>query len=343
VGNNNIEYDGNVSGAGGSQEQEMALIRAWLAAGANPADRPETAYFDNRFIDSLGAGGPSAPPPVPFGQGSSLGETEIQNPIYRDAVENIEEGGRGVPDLDLGGGTVRDPGPSSPYAGGGGGSWNWDAFDPNGGVNEVADPFAGMSNIGVPGRDSPWGDPNQAGGNQEFYAQQFANLLRQGNNYQQQAQDANQRRQDAFANPAPETDYQAMWAEMGITPTEPYSPSAGDSQYGYGFNSGLGGAVKPGETTNFELFNLISPLLSEGDVSSLTTHFNDNPATGEGLNWAQAKDPTNLISQLGNQGDLGPEFRETMTNLFNTIYTRNDTTTPAGGGPTPATGYAAPI
>ena len=65
-----------------------------------------------------------------------------------------------------------------------------------------------------PGQDSPWGMGGE-GGNQEFYAQQFNNLLREGQQHKNQQIAAAIRAEHASNQPVPEMGDPFAWANQG--------------------------------------------------------------------------------------------------------------------------------
>jgi hypothetical protein len=227
-------------------------------------------------------------------------------------------------------------GPTVPYTGTGGQadtSWNWDAFSPQngsgewGGYDEDYQAFERYQ----PGMDSPWGMPNVEGGNEDFYQQQFVNLLRDEQGYQSRERQAQAERQDAFENPyaAAPTDW--SWANGGqglpsVVEGTGVMPG-GERQLGSQYE-GL---------NNQEIFGQVAPQLSDGAKQWFPELFADGAGTN--TNWGAGGYDSNIDNAT--TGGLNAQNQDYMREILGTIYPETGSVTP-GGIPVPA-GYASPI
>lgn len=236
-------------------------------------------------------------------------------------------------------------GPTVPWEGQGKDqSWKWDYFQPKsvgagewGGYDQDYQAFERYQ----PGMDSPWGMPDIEGGNRDFYQQQFVNQLRDEQGYQNRERAAQMRRQEALESPAGNPNYADMWASMGITPSQA-AQYDDDGAYQWNFKAGLGD-VNAGQTTNYEMYNRISDNLPVETQRIMGEYFN-NEGSRDGTRWGWSPDAQTLIGEIGQNGDeISGEFRNALTDVYNGLYSRADLTTPVGGGPTAAAGYASPI
>lgn len=207
-------------------------------------------------------------------------------------------------------------------------SWDFDPFrpsSPSGGFGPGSggmSPQPGENPFTAPlelGRDSPWGDPNVAGGNQDFYRQQLDRL-----NFQQQHRQADEiasaiRREAAQS--VPRETFQADWSWTDL----PEVRVAG--QPNWQLNQGVGP-----NATNIDVIDRLVPSLSEGAQSFFGDMRGDLAADARG--WAQAGSPDALIRS----SNLAPGNQAYMNELANALY--RNTTAPMGPGDTPA-GYAA--
>lgn len=93
-----------------------------------------------------------------------------------------------------------DPGAEldfTPTGIGGGFDWNWEEAQPGAPSLEGGggyDPNDYAFDRYVPGQESPWGIPDIEGGNRDFYRNQFVNLLRDEQNFQNKQDTARQER-----------------------------------------------------------------------------------------------------------------------------------------------------
>ena len=224
-------------------------------------------------------------------------------------------------------------------------SWKWDYFQPK---SAGAGEWGGYDqNYGVferyqPGQDSPWGMPDIEGGNREFYQQQFGNLLRDEQGYQNRERQAQHLRQIAQNNPPGAINYEDMWASMGITPNQAAQAGGeGGDPFAYFVNPNISGFEK-GTTTNYDIFSALAPQLSSSAVNRFTEHF-ESDANREGTGWSRFTDPNALQQTFGSNTELNPGFRDSLNEMASLFLQRQDLTTPPGGGPTAAPGYALPV
>ena len=91
-----------------------------------------------------------------------------------------------------------DPGASltvDPIGYQGGYDWNWESFQPGAPSLEGGggyDPNDYAFDRYVPGQESPWGIPDVQGGNKDFYRNQFLNLLKDEQNFQNRQDESRQ-------------------------------------------------------------------------------------------------------------------------------------------------------
>ena len=242
------------------------------------------------------------------------------------------------------------PVPDTDFAGGmpGGvtqrndGSWDWSGFGSGGNSGAVTGVDPGYQSTDWGGQESPW----QGGGqNQDFYNQQFGQLLGQGKDFQQQQQQAEAMRQQTSANPPSAPNYEDMWAGMGVTPSQAVQGGP-DNPYTWDLMSG----AEAGQTTNRDLVNMVGG--QDGFSQKEMGYWDDfwkadqsvdaqGRSVGDRTNWSSFGDPTSGISNI--DPGLNEGWQDRFSTLFNTIYNRSDLTTPEGGGPTAAPGYALPV
>jgi len=102
--------------------------------------------------------------------------------------------------------------------------WDWEVFQPGAPSMEGGggyDPNDYAFDRYVPGQESPWGIPDVQGGNRDFYRNQFVNLLKGEQNFQDRQRDADAQRQFALENPleAPALDW--SWADLPDRTAQP--------------------------------------------------------------------------------------------------------------------------
>lgn len=198
--------------------------------------------------------------------------------------------------------------PSSPQGGNGSGSGGMSPQPRN-------DPFAAPLELG---RDSPWGDPNIAGNNQDFYRQQLERLNFQQDTHQNEAI-ANAVRREAAQNVPRET--QAIdwsWTEL----PEVKVAGAPNWQLAQGINQGA---------TNQQVYDQLGGRLSNEAQDYFADMFLANPSVGEGTGWAQRGSPDAFL-----RGDTTtdpsnmPYVAELANALYRNVGSNNQTGVPAG-------------
>jgi len=224
-----------------------------------------------------------------------------------------------------------------PYMGTTDTSWDW-------GQGPVAGEYFGapptFNAQTMPGQDSPWGVPNTPGGNQDFYRQQFSNLLSGQNAFDKaQVTSAMIRQQAQEAGPGAPTDMNKFWADRGVDPAQAVQGGA-DSPYTWNRLEGIESGM-----TNKAITDLLASrgVLNEAQAGIFQNHW-DNPETNpEGTYWSSDRfqTPTDFNTSFGDS--LSPGFLDAMTTVGNAMWTRGDLTTPPGGGPTAVPGYALPV
>ena len=282
----NIRYDEN-----GNAIKNIGGVEAGMAMRWNPKfDRQNTPVGIGSNINPGGVpGAGTTPPPVWEGQ-------ENDRPFYDTGTANTSW------DFD----PFR---PSSPQ----GGESPDDGMSPWG---EGENPFSTPIQLG---RDSPWGDPNISGGNQDMYRQQLSRLNTQQNAHQGQAL-ANAMRREAKKN-APKEAFNADWSWTDL----PEVKVAG--QPDWQLNRGIGP-----NATNRDIIDRFRPYLT-GDAQDFFDQMRGEMSPDQ-KGWAQAGSPDTLI----NNSRLGPGGTPYFTELANALYSNK--TAPLGPGSTPA-GYAA--
>ena len=170
-------YDIMFYGANAATPEERAAIKA--AAQAEQAARAGT--YTPPTGNGMGAGGgqvgvtPIAPP-------TSVAPESPLVPTYTPPAQPapqdpfVPTGPSTAPPTN---GMGPDGGQLAPVDTG----WDWDSMG-QGPDYSPQDPGFAITQDYQPGRDSPWGNPDLPGGNQDFYAQQFGNLLAQDQDFQ---------------------------------------------------------------------------------------------------------------------------------------------------------------
>jgi hypothetical protein len=187
--------------------------------------------------------------------------------------------------------------------------------------------------------------PDVSGGNEQFYQQQFNNLLRDEQDFrtrqraaQLRAYDADQAKQAAIEGGTYNPNFDDMWASMGVYP----------SQASSGLNPGEGGQSGPSwelnpnfnfttDTSNADVFRT---LIGQPGFSEYQDKASDwleaHPEWDTAYNWARTGDPNTLISQLGNQGPLAGSNYDMFQQVFNNLYSQ------VGTGSSAPPGYVNP-
>lgn len=228
---------------------------------------------------------PAGYTPPPSGGGDPFVPPVTQPPVT---------GGGDVPigggDTGGGGGDPWNPGSpttGNPGGGGGTGGWNWEAFNPgapplDGGGGYDPNDYA--FDRYVPGQESPWGIPEAEGGNRDFYRNQFVNLLRQDQNFQNKQRDAAAIRQDAIDNPITPNPSDWSWLEGGLPDVVTGSDSSTQPTWDWDIQ-GL---------SNQQLFDQAAPTMSEQNQQWLQNNWltGDDVANSMGFSqtWGDAND-----------------------------------------------------
>ena len=181
------------------------------------------------------------------------------------------------------------------------------------------------------GSGTPWGmDAHGGADNQDFYAQQFQNLLSEQQGFKNE-QIARAIRSEQTPGEPQEMGDPWAWANQGRG-----LPNVGvtdQSGYDYRLKSG----ITPGETTNAEILRLYGP-----DTQRADKWLNpDESGWKTSTEWSYATNPQDLLNTLG-QSNLAPHNQEYFEGLYRNMFT-GGSETPEGGGPTAAPGYASPV
>ena len=239
----------------------------------------------------------------------------------------------------------------------GAGVGGWGGYAGNAGTNFKP---GGGTSLGSPGdydRTQTSGDMS----NDELYAAQFGNLLKQQNSFQNQQQAANAIRAEkeaagpSEANADPWDWYNNVRGGKGLPQLNiadqnrdaEGNPTNGTGTWDFapGITSGM---------TNSQLFGVLSPQLSEANRAMLQKGFGGaggiDPTTGKDtsgdgalVQWAsgQSMDPAYWKAQR--DPNTSTEYGGALDELIGLAFNRRDLTTQPGGGPSAAPGYASPI
>lgn len=228
-----------------------------------------------------------------------------------------------------------------------GGGYNWD-FE--GGTPGAAPLFGGGGynpddfnfERYVPGQESPWGIPEIEGGNKDFYRNQFMNLLREDQNFQNKEIESAIRREYAQNNPMDAREFE--WGSVGVRPAQSvdYDPATGAQS-----TQVLADWITPGVTTNYEIY---SGLRDRGLLSQEFNRYIDDPNrdfTSTNLSkhaGRPGENPATLLSRLPPIGDeLSQGNYDFKKAAYDAMFTNVGLEAPPGGGPVAAPGYALPI
>ena len=297
----------------------------------------DMGYVPPTVAKSFEVGTPSDQPPQTIG--GSVG----------DGSSYYGPGGGGYTPPTTGGGDPFTPPPSSGggspvYGGGGGGGYDW-SFE---GGTSGAPPLAGGGGYNpedynferyVPGQESPWGVPEVEGGNKDFYRNQFMNLLREEQNFQNKEIGVGLWRQAQENNPQQAAD-PFDWTTVGVRP--PQVAQSGEGEGADPYTWVMRNGITPGQTSNKEI---LAKALSSGGISQ--QQFDDFDQSGypdfyNSNSWSNTTSPSQASSaNIGSGTSTSRDVR--INDLMNWLHTRQDLTTPVGGGPTAAPGYALPI
>ncbi len=298
-------------------QQLLRNMQGWGADWMDPRQQPNDPGFVPRE--------PQPAPPVETAPPAGVAPMEPANPnlpVYDPGTDGAAPGL--LPPG--GGGTLPPGGDMSPPTDGGG-----DPFVPSTGVVKQ------------------WFSPGQNPTNEAFYTQQFNRMLgardqqRQRENQargQWNQWQAEQNRKQA-QQPPMQVNWEAWDALAGREPTVGMAPS--DAGYNaYTFNPLLERGM-----TNSQVFNALRGSLSDADQHTIQNlvvpEYNGQPNPfHSGKEWSTFSSPQNLNTWLGKQG-FEQNRSDALNNLFGNIYTQSQYTTPEGGGPTAAPGYALPI
>jgi hypothetical protein len=231
-----------------------------------------------------------------------------------------------------GGGPTGIPGGGGPTGIPGSGNGNPGAIQMSG-SNQANSPYL---NYG-PGNDAPWGNRWRGeGGNEEFYQQQFNTLLGEQQSFQNDEFTSAIRREMLKSNPLQQSDRSWDWANLPEVQVASQNTNS-DGTGGYTFN--MADWIKPGGTTNQEIFDRYydGPETYKNEQGqSVPIGFND-----QGTSWSQATSPDALSAEIG-QG-THPNWSNTLRDVWDQQFSRQDLITPTGGGPSAVGGYALPL
>ena len=230
----------------------------------------------------------------------------------------------------------------------GGYDWNWADFqtgapsmDGGGGY----DPNDYAFDRYVPGQESPWGIPDAEGGNKDFYRNQFVNLLKDEQNFQNKQDKARRNRwlidrAQAGVQEAPGEMAQEDWENNWLRPNQ---PAAMDWSW---LEGGLPEVAVGGQedwrlNDQFEGMNnldVLQQLRSQGDISKTTYDWfrdtwQNQDFDASGTSWWANRADYGGLSSMGN----GPAGQAAYQDLADGLFTNYGS--PEGV----AEGYAAPV
>ncbi len=249
-----------------------------------------------------------------------------------------------------------DPVYNRPDAGGGnpgmGGpvdsSWDWARVNqtPTGGFGDYFYNYDASERYS-PGRDATWGSENFPGDNRDFYQNQFGNLLRQEQNFQEAQRQAAALRQEAMDQPAPALDNSWDWAYGGqglpeVVVSDGYDP-VGESAPDWILNPAYD---IPDGVTNQGLTSLLAPYMSQKSQDVWRQHWANPNTNRDGTFLGGAGSPEVVrdawFADQGGAGAPKGSFRDAINELLDLTYV-NQNTLYGVNTPQVAVGYANPI
>jgi hypothetical protein len=275
-----------------------------------------------------GGGGVNIPNPGGGGGGGNIGDPNLSADMPPGSTPPPGTGGGPGPGPGPGVLPPTPPGvpgsPNSPI------NWDWSYWDPN--SDTGAPPYGGGAydpndyafERYVPGQESPWGIPEVAGGNRDFYRNQFLNLLRDEQNFRDRQRGADEARQDAFENPLEAAPVDWSWANL------PDVEVAGAPTYS------TASWITPGETTFEEIVRHYRPSFSDEGQAFWGRVLEDEGNNLASTHWSTQTDPNRMIGNLNNSG----ANRQHYIDLINKAFSPTGQTVSQGGVPE---GYALPI
>lgn len=276
---------------------------------------------------------------VPIGTSESFEELRAKAPDRFEFMEGTytppTSGGGGLPSDGGGGSPVGTPaGGGSPMPPGYGQpapEYDWGESVQGGGIappavgwGEFDEPYGGYDRY-QPGQDSPWGNPEREGGNQGFYQQQFANLLRQSQNADILGERARLKRAQ---NPGGQVeDPNFSWDWMGGAPEAPLT--GGEERWG-----GLDSAVT-GDMTNRQALDAVRDQIDPGTYDFYQNVWEQFPGGGDSSNWGSFD---NVDQWRGSFNDnIGPQHQSAQDDLGKALWEYQSATNNVPPG------YASPV
>ena len=215
-------------------------------------------------------------------------------------------------------------------------SWDWGYFRDKaggdrmwGGYDEDYQAFERYQ----PGMDSPWGMPNIEGGNEDFYQQQFVNLLRDEQGFDARQRESQRRQQEAYDNPYEPAELD--WTQFansgqglpevvvgtGINPKPTY-------QLGNNFTKNTTDGQVLETLKGLDIFN------NESDQANFTNWLGNGAGSHTGTSWVnRMNNPSNDYATERSNFSQGNDF---TGRIFDSIYSRSPL------GPVAPIGYAQP-
>lgn len=216
-------------------------------------------------------------------------------------------------------------------------SWDWDYFrDKAGGDRQWGgyDVDYQAFERYQPGMDSPWGMPNIEGNNNDFYQQQFVNLLRDEQGFDARQREAQRRQQEAYENPYEAIEMDWSWANNGQGLPEVIMGTGQIPATSYQLSNNFNN-----NTTNSEVLNTLKGLKSfnnESDQANFTNWLGNgnNSSFLDATDWVnRMNNPSNDYITMRDEFSQGNDF---TGRIFDSIYN------PLPMGPQAPVGYAQP-
>tara|TARA_R110001592_G_scaffold109781_1_gene305726 strand:+ start:1262 stop:2731 length:1470 start_codon:yes stop_codon:yes gene_type:complete len=213
-------------------------------------------------------------------------------------------------------------------------SWDWDYFRDK----AVGDRQWGGYDVDYqaferyqPGMDSPWGMPNIEGNNNDFYQQQFVNLLRDEQGFDARQREAQRRQQEAYENPYEAIEMDWSWANNGQGLPEIVMGTGVQAEKQYNLSNNFST-----DSSNIDVLNQLRGLDSfdnESDQQNFDNWLSPFEGQEQWANdntWANWADKESFSNTQG--GNQSPFLGRVWGNIYNL----------QPSGPTTPVGYAQP-
>ena len=215
-------------------------------------------------------------------------------------------------------------------------TWDWDYFKAKakgdrmwGGYDEDYQAFERYQ----PGMDSPWGMDNIEGDNNDFYQQQFVNLLRDEQGFDARQRESQRRAQDAYDNPYEAIEMDWSWANNGQGLPEVSVSTGIAPEQRYGLSNSF-----TTDTTNAQVLETLKGLNvfnNEQDQAAFTAWLGNGSEDLNRSGWVnQMNNPENNYADQRYNFSQGNDF---TVRIFDSIYNSMPL------GPVAPKGYSQPV